>query len=113
MKRKVFQLRRMSGFEPVFFVKPVSDRIVVATSAGQLFAVNSSTGQLAWHTRLSQSGPIDRLLAEGDENMFRLRFQMSMGQMEGIKKLRELKKDRARILTVIRQTELAAQKEGK
>jgi ribosomal protein L29 len=33
--------------------------------------------------------------------------------MEGIKKLRELKKDRARILTVMRQTELAAKKEGK
>ncbi len=56
---------------------------------------------------------LKKQLAEGDENMFRLRFQMSMGQMEGIKKLRELKKDRARILTVIRQTELAAQKEGK
>lgn len=56
---------------------------------------------------------LKKKLAEGDENMFRLRFQMSMGQMEGIKNLRELKKDRARILTVIRQTELAAQKEGK
>lgn len=56
---------------------------------------------------------LKKQLAEGDETMFRLRFQMSMGQMEGIKKLRELKKDRARILTVLRQNELAAQKEGK
>jgi large subunit ribosomal protein L29 len=56
---------------------------------------------------------LKKQLAEGDENMFRLRFQMSMGQMEGIKKLRELKKDKARILTVLRQNELAAQKEGK
>jgi large subunit ribosomal protein L29 len=56
---------------------------------------------------------LKKQLAEGDENMFRLRFQMSMGQMEGIKKLRELKKDRARILTVMRQSEIAAQKEGK
>jgi large subunit ribosomal protein L29 len=56
---------------------------------------------------------LKKQLAEGNENMFRLRFQMSMGQMEGIKKLRELKKDRARILTVMRQTELAAKKEGK
>ena len=56
---------------------------------------------------------LKKQLATGDENMFRLRFQMSMGQMEGIKKLRELKKDRARILTVMRQTELAAEKEGK
>ncbi len=56
---------------------------------------------------------LKKQLADGDENMFRLRFQMSMGQMEGIKKLRELKKDRARILTVLRETELKAQKEGK
>lgn len=52
-------------------------------------------------------------LAESEETMFRLRFQMSMGQMEGIKKLRELKKDRARILTILREKELAAAKEGK
>ncbi len=56
---------------------------------------------------------LKKQLAEGDENMFRLRFQMSMGQMEGIKKLRDLKKDRARILTILREQELAAQKEGK
>lgn len=56
---------------------------------------------------------LKKQLAEGEENMFRLRFQMSMGQMEGIKKLRELKKDRARIMTVLRETEIQAQKEGK
>ena len=33
---------------------------------------------------------IKKQLSEGDETMFRLRFQLSMGQMEGIKKLREL-----------------------
>ena len=38
-------------------------------------------------------------LKEGAEQMFRLRFQMSMGQMEGVKKYRALRKDRARILT--------------
>ena len=40
------------------------------------------------------------------EQMFRLRFQMSMGQTDGLKKLRILKKDRARILTVLRDREL-------
>lgn len=60
-----------------------------------------------------EQAELNKQLAEGNENMFRLRFQMSMGQMEGIKKLRELKKDRARILTVMRQSELAAKKEGK
>ena len=40
------------------------------------------------------------------EQMFRLRFQMSMGQAEGLKKLRGLKKDRARMLTVLRDREM-------
>ena len=41
-------------------------------------------------------------LREMDEKMFRLHFQMSMGQMEGLKKVREMKKDRARMLTLLR-----------
>jgi large subunit ribosomal protein L29 len=41
--------------------------------------------------------------------MFRLKFQMSMGQMEGLKKARAMRKDRARILTVLRQRELAGE----
>ena len=40
------------------------------------------------------------------EQMFRLRFQMSMGQADGLKKLRTLKKDRARMLTVLRERAL-------
>lgn len=39
--------------------------------------------------------------ADVSEQMFRLRFQMGLGQTDGLKKLRELKKDRARMLTVI------------
>ena len=39
--------------------------------------------------------------------MFRLQFQMSMGQMDGLKKVRAMKKDRARIYTVLRERELA------
>ena len=42
-------------------------------------------------------------LAEAQDKLFRLRFQMSMGQTDGMKKYRELKKDRARILTVRRE----------
>ncbi|MEO8371883.1 MAG: 50S ribosomal protein L29 [Candidatus Solibacter sp.] len=49
-------------------------------------------------------------LKEMDEQMFRLHFQMSMGQMEGLKKVREMKKDRARIQTVLRERELAGGK---
>ena len=40
------------------------------------------------------------------EQLFRLRFQMKLGQTEGVKKLRELKKDVARINTISREREL-------
>jgi large subunit ribosomal protein L29 len=51
----------------------------------------------------------EKQLREGREQMFRLRFQMSMGQMDGLKKVRALKKDRARLLTVQRERELSKQ----
>lgn len=51
---------------------------------------------------------IDEKLEQEAEQMFRLRFQMSMGQSDGITKLRQLKKERARALTIKRERELAA-----
>jgi large subunit ribosomal protein L29 len=56
---------------------------------------------------------IQHQLREMEEQMFRLKFQMSMGQMEGLKKGRSLRKVRARMLTTLRQRELAAQAGGK
>jgi large subunit ribosomal protein L29 len=47
-------------------------------------------------------------LREMDEQLFRLKFQMSMGQMDGLKKVRAMRKDRARIYTILRERELAA-----
>jgi large subunit ribosomal protein L29 len=53
-------------------------------------------------------GPeINKQLREGAEQAFRIRFQMSMGQAEGIKKLRSLRKERARMLTILREREIA------
>ena len=49
-------------------------------------------------------------LKDADEQMFRLRFQMGTGQMEGLKKYRELRKDRARMQTVLGERERSAQK---
>jgi large subunit ribosomal protein L29 len=49
-------------------------------------------------------------LKDMDEQMFRLKFQMSMGQMDGLKKVRTMKKDRARMLTILRERELAGAK---
>ena len=40
------------------------------------------------------------------EQLFRLRFQMSMGQADGLKKYRTIKKDRARMLGILRHREL-------
>jgi large subunit ribosomal protein L29 len=53
---------------------------------------------------------IKQQLKEMDEQMFRLHFQMSMGQMDGLKKVRQMKKDRARIYTTLRERELAGEK---
>ena len=44
------------------------------------------------------------------EQLFRLRFQKSLGNNEGIKKLRVLKLDIARIQTVARERTIAAHK---
>ncbi|MGA3032616.1 MAG: 50S ribosomal protein L29 [Terracidiphilus sp.] len=40
------------------------------------------------------------------EQLFRLRFQVSMGQNDGVKKLRELRKEIAQIKTIAREREL-------
>jgi len=45
-------------------------------------------------------------LAEMEEQTFRIRFQMSMGQADGLRKLREMRKDKARLLTYLREREL-------
>ncbi len=49
---------------------------------------------------------IAKQLKDASEQMFRLRFQLSMGQADGLTKLRNLRKERARMLTVQREREL-------
>jgi large subunit ribosomal protein L29 len=58
--------------------------------------------------RSLDAAELTKQLREGEEQMFRLRFQMSMGQTEGLKKVRSLRKERARMLTVARERELGA-----
>jgi large subunit ribosomal protein L29 len=45
-------------------------------------------------------------LREIDEQKFRIKFQMAVGQTDGLRKLREMRKDRARLLTYLRECEL-------
>ncbi len=52
------------------------------------------------------SNELDVRQGELAEQIFRLRFQLSTGQAEGLKKLREARKDMARIKTLLRQNEL-------
>jgi large subunit ribosomal protein L29 len=44
------------------------------------------------------------------ESIFRLRFQLTTGQAEALKRLREAKKDLARVKTLLRAKELKAGK---
>ena len=45
-------------------------------------------------------------LKEIEDQSFQLRFRMSMGQTEGLRKIREMRKDKARLLTYLRTKEL-------
>jgi len=56
------------------------------------------------------SEELKRQLAEMEDQKFRLQFQMSMGQMDGLKKVRAMRKTRARILTILREREIAGAK---
>ena len=58
--------------------------------------------------RALDAAEINKQLRDGAEQAFRIRFQMSMGQAEGIKKLRTLRTERARMLTILREREISA-----
>jgi large subunit ribosomal protein L29 len=51
-------------------------------------------------------------LAEAKEELFNLRFQNVTGQLDNPNRLREVRKDIARVLTVMRQRELAEERES-
>jgi len=56
------------------------------------------------------SNEVAAQLKEQEEQAFRLRLQLGMGQADGLKKYRALRKDRARMLTIQRERALAASK---
>jgi len=45
---------------------------------------------------------------ELSDQLFKMKFQLKMGQTESLKKIRELKKDIARVKTVMREKQIAA-----
>jgi large subunit ribosomal protein L29 len=50
---------------------------------------------------------------EFSDQMFRLKFQLASGQSDVLQKMRELRKDIARVKTILRETELQAAKAKK
>jgi large subunit ribosomal protein L29 len=50
---------------------------------------------------------------ELNDQLFRLKFQLNMGQTESLKRIRVLRKDIARVKTIARQRTTAAGKETK
>ena len=52
-------------------------------------------------------------LGEAKEELFNLRFQMATGQLDNYRRLRELRRDVARIKTLLRQRQLSEAYEGK
>ena len=49
-------------------------------------------------------------VSELKENIFRMRFKLSLGNTDVVKNLRESRKDLARVLTLIREREVEAGK---
>jgi large subunit ribosomal protein L29 len=64
--------------------------------------------------KLQQLDPRELELQERElgEQIFRLRFQLATGQAEGLKRLREARRDLARVKTLLREKELGI-KHGK
>ena len=56
--------------------------------------------------REQDSAELKTQLNESLDQMFRLKFQLGMNQMEALNKYRELRRDRARMLGVLREREL-------
>jgi large subunit ribosomal protein L29 len=54
---------------------------------------------------------LEAKLAEAKEELFNLRFQNVTGQLDNPHRLREVRKDIARVLTAMRQRELAEERE--
>ena len=50
-------------------------------------------------------------LAEGKEELFNLRFQIVTGQLDDPRRIKQVKREVARVLTVMRERDIAAARE--
>ena len=65
-----------------------------------------AAGTPAYELRELNSEELTTRLREAKEELFNLRFQMATGQLTNTRRLRTVKRDIARIYTVIREREL-------
>jgi large subunit ribosomal protein L29 len=65
-----------------------------------------ATGLTAGNLRASSPEELSSKLAEAKEELFNLRFQSATGQLESHGRLRAVRKEIARIYTVLREREL-------
>ncbi|HLB48624.1 MAG TPA: 50S ribosomal protein L29 [Anaerolineales bacterium] len=63
--------------------------------------------------RVLQTGEIESKLDGAREELFKLRFQMTTGSMTDTSRLVLVKRDLARLLTVLRERQLAAELQAK
>ncbi|HLF02845.1 MAG TPA: 50S ribosomal protein L29 [Anaerolineales bacterium] len=63
--------------------------------------------------RALQTGEIESKLDDTREELFKLRFQMTTGVLTDTSRLTELKRDIARLMTVLRERQLAAELQSK
>ena len=62
--------------------------------------------------RALQTAEIEHKLDDAREELFKLRFQFTTGQLTDTSRMRETKRNIAQLLTVLRERELAAQLSG-
>ncbi len=62
--------------------------------------------------REHDEGELETRLAEAKQELFNLRFQIVTGQLDNSARLRTVRRDIARILTVLREKEIEAAEAG-
>ena len=62
--------------------------------------------------RDADAGELEHRLAEAKQELFNLRFQIVTGQLDNSARLRTVRHDIARILTVLREKEIEAAEAG-
>lgn len=58
--------------------------------------------------RSMQAAELDKALDDAHQELFNLRFQIATGKIKNYKRVREVKRDIARIKTILRESELEA-----